>query len=90
MIISRDILDLITTGKVKKPGFSSDFPAQRLQTHLDWEDLVLSEETWIQLRELEVWLKHKDFLMQEWKMSRILKPGYKALFFLALPAPEKH
>ncbi|MCF0039782.1 ATP-binding protein [Dyadobacter fanqingshengii] len=81
LIISREVLDQITIGKVQKPPFSSEFPAQRLQTPLDWEDLVLPEETWIHLRELEVWLKHKDFLMKEWGMSRILKPGYKALFF---------
>lgn len=81
LIISREVLDQITTGKIQKPAFSSEFPAQRLQTPLDWEDLVLPEETWIQLRELEIWLKHRDFLMQEWEMSRILKPGYKALFF---------
>lgn len=81
LIISREILDQITTGRVQKPAFNSEFPAQRLQTPLNWEDLVLPEETWIHLRELEVWLKHKDFLMQEWGMSRILKPGYKALFF---------
>lgn len=81
LIISREVLDEITTGKIQKPAFNSEFPAQRLQTPLDWEDLVLPEETWIHLRELEVWLKHKDFLMQEWEMSRILKPGYKALFF---------
>lgn len=81
LTISREVLDQITTGKVQKPAFNSEFPAQRLQTPLSWEDLVLPEETWMQLRELEVWLKHKDFLMKEWKMSRILKPGYKALFF---------
>lgn len=81
LIISREILDQITTGKTQKPAFSSEFPAQRLQTTLNWDDLVLSDETWNQLRELEVWLKHKDFLMQEWAMARILKPGYKALFF---------
>ena len=81
LVISREILDQITTGKIQRPAFSTEFPAQRLQTPLDWEDLVLPEETWIQLRELEIWLKHKDFLMKEWEMSRILKPGYKALFF---------
>ena len=79
--ISREILDQITTGKVQKPSFSNEFPAQRLQTSLDWEDLVLPEETWHQLKELEIWLKHKDFLLGEWEMGRVLKPGYKALFF---------
>lgn len=81
LTISREVLDQITTGKVQKPAFNSEFPAQRLQTSLHWDDLVLAEETWMQLRELEIWLKHKDFLMKEWDMSRILKPGYKALFF---------
>lgn len=79
--ISREILDQITTGKIQKPVFSNDFPAQRLQTSLDWEDLVLPEETWLQLRELEIWLKHKDFILKDWEMERVLKPGYKALFF---------
>ena len=81
LVISRELLDQITTGRIQKPTFSNDFPAQRLQTSLDWEDLVLPEETWHHLKELEIWLKHKDFLLQEWEMGRILKPGYKALFF---------
>jgi hypothetical protein len=81
LIISRETLDQITTGKVQKPNFSTDFPAQRLHTSLDWEDLVLPDETWHQLKELEIWLRHKDFLLKEWEMGRILKPGYKALFF---------
>jgi hypothetical protein len=81
LIISRQTLDLITTGKAQKPAFGADFPAQRLETPLDWEDLVLSEETWQDLYELEIWLRHKDFLMNEWEMQRKLKPGYKALFF---------
>jgi AAA+ superfamily predicted ATPase len=81
LVMSREILDQITTGKVQKPAFSSEFPAQRLQTSLEWEDLVLPEETWIHLRELEVWLRHKDFLLQEWEMAKKLKPGYKTLFY---------
>ena len=81
LVISRDILELITTGKTLKPAFSMDFPAQRLTTALEWKDLVLSEETVAELSEIEIWLKHKDFLMKEWEMSRVLKPGFKALFF---------
>lgn len=81
LILSRDILNQITTGRVQKPSFGAEFPAQRLQTALDWEDLILPEETRSQLLELEIWLKHKDFLLKEWEMQRKLKPGYKALFF---------
>ncbi|WP_026956143.1 ATP-binding protein [Algoriphagus vanfongensis] len=81
LTISREILDLITTGRIQKPSFNNDFPAQRLHTALDWEDLVLPEDTRIELKELEIWLKHKDFLLNEWGMGKVLSPGYKALFF---------
>ncbi|MEB2783084.1 ATP-binding protein [Algoriphagus persicinus] len=81
LIISRDTLQEITSGKVRKPDFSADFPAQLLETEMTWDDLVLNPHTADELQEIEIWLKHKDKLLQEWGMHRKLKPGFKALFY---------
>ncbi|WP_425636489.1 ATP-binding protein [Algoriphagus yeomjeoni] len=81
LTISRDTLQEITSGTVRKPDFSADFPAQLLETEMSWDDLVLNPHTEEELREIEIWLKHKDKLLQEWGMHKKLKPGFKALFY---------
>ncbi|WP_026946705.1 ATP-binding protein [Algoriphagus marincola] len=81
LLIQPEILDVMTTGRKRNPRFGNDFPAHPLRTNLDWEDLILPHDTMQQLRELESWLRNKDFLMENWGMKRILKPGYKALFY---------
>lgn len=80
IILSQEYVDLLTTGKVAAPRFSLTFPAQRIETELEWDDLVLHPDTLQQIRELEIWIKHGDTLMDDWDMRRKLKPGYRALF----------
>ena len=80
LIISQDYIDLFTLGHIKKPQFSRTFPAHSITTELEWEDLVLNENTYSQIQELENWIKHSDTLMHEWGMKRKLKPGYRVLF----------
>ena len=48
---------------------------------MEWEDLVLNPQTEEELREIEIWLKHKDQLLHSWGMQKKLKPGFKALFY---------
>ncbi len=78
--ISPESLDQFTTGEVRRPGFSKDFPAKILTTNMDWPDLVLNTSTLKQLNDIETWLKHHKTLMEDWGMNKKLKPGYKALF----------
>jgi hypothetical protein len=78
--ISKEILDEFTIGFVRKPTFSSEFPAKLLKTKMDWGDLVLPSNTMSQLVEIEAWLQHHNTLMHDWEMHKILKPGYKTLF----------
>ncbi|MBL4674762.1 MAG: ATP-binding protein, partial [Mucilaginibacter sp.] len=80
LLINDEYVDLFTGGKLRKPSFSMDFPAKRITTTLDWDDLVLDKHTLQQLNEIKIWLKHGSTLMNEWGMSRSLKPGYKVLF----------
>jgi len=80
IVLSNEYVDLCTIGKISHPRFSMSFPAQMIQTQMDWDDLVLNQQTLQQIYELETWIEHGHTLMQDWGMSRKLKPGYRALF----------
>ena len=81
LILAPEVIELLTVGAVSKPRFCSEFPAEQLDTEMEWDDLVLGEETRRQIAEIESWTRHKDTLLREWGMSRKIKPGYRALFY---------
>lgn len=81
MILSQEFVDLFTIGRVSRPRFSMTFPAQRIETQMDWNDLVLNQKTLMQIQELETWIAHEKVLMEDWGMKKRLKPGYRALFY---------
>jgi len=79
--LSEEYFGLFTTGHARRPELSADFPARFIETQLDWTDLVLHPGTLRQIREIEVWIRHGETLMNEWDMARKLRPGYRALFY---------
>lgn len=40
IVIDPEIIELLTTGSISKPRFSSDFPAEYIETEMEWEDLI--------------------------------------------------
>jgi AAA+ superfamily predicted ATPase len=81
LIIDPEIVEQLTTGTVSKPRFSANFPAEYIETEMEWSDLVLHPNTSRQIREIENWITHNDTLMQKWGMKKKIKPGYRALFY---------
>jgi hypothetical protein len=81
LILNPEIVEEITTGKVNRPVFSVEFPAEYVETAMGWGDLVLNPGTWSQIREIENWILHKDTLLNDWGMKKRIKPGYRALFY---------
>lgn len=81
LTISREILDFITIGQSRRPNFSSEFPAKRITTPMEWKDLVLDEQVLDQLGEITAWIEHGSQIMNGWGMNKYLKPGYRALFY---------
>ena len=81
LILDPEVVEWLTTGTVSKPRFSIDFPAEHVETEMEWEDLVLQPSTWRQIREIENWVTHSETLLKDWGMKRKIKPGYRALFF---------
>lgn len=79
--ISREYLNLFTSGTEYKPDFSEDFPAKRIITDRVWEDLILEDQVMDRVKEIRNWIAYKDMLLYEWGLDRIIKPGYRALFY---------
>ncbi len=80
IILSQEYVELFTTGNASRPHFNSSFPAKLIQTQLEWNDLVLSDEVMQQIMELQQWLQHSNTLMKDWGMGNRLKKGYRVLF----------
>ncbi|MBR9774735.1 MAG: ATP-binding protein [Cytophagales bacterium] len=76
-----EFADKILMESIRPPKPSPNFPAERIQTDLEWNDLVLSEKTLTQIRALEDWLTYNDQLMEEWGLKKSVKPGYRVMFF---------
>jgi AAA+ superfamily predicted ATPase len=81
LILDPEIVEQLTIGTISKPRFSIDFPAEYIETAMEWDDLVLHPNTQQQIREIENWIKYSDKLLQEWGMKKRIKPGYRALFY---------
>lgn len=80
LVMEQDFIELFTTGKTSRPRLSSDFPAQFIETGLEWKDLILNEKTTNQIAEIETWLNHNETLMNDWDMKSRIKPGFRVLF----------
>lgn len=78
--ISSEHLALFLTGRRPRPALGVDFPAQRIDTALEWDDLVLHPSTLRQLQEIQTFITHGDTLMRDWGMAARLRPGHRALF----------
>ncbi|MBD1848305.1 ATP-binding protein [Cyanobacteria bacterium FACHB-63] len=80
LVMNQDYVDLFTQGHFTRPHFSLRFPAQRITTEMEWEDLILNAQTLQQIHDLEAWIKHGPTILHDWGMKRKLKLGYRALF----------
>ena len=81
LVLSRAVLDFLTTGIISAPSFGPDFPAQKLNSSETWDDLVLDSAALEQVREVKTWLRHGDTVMQTYDFARRMKPGYRSLFY---------
>jgi ATPase family associated with various cellular activities (AAA) len=80
LILDPEIVERLTTGAVSLPRFSTTFPAEHIDTELDWEDVILLPDTLGQINEIENWVRFNDAIHAGWDVSRRVKPGYRALF----------
>jgi len=60
---------------------AQELAARRVTTDLDWQDLVLAPDTLDAVEEIKAWAEHQRTLLEDWKLGRRLRPGYRALFY---------
>ena len=78
----------ITEGKTYKPNYSSNFPANILDTPLDWDDLVLEDSVMEEIKLIDTWLENKEELATDSKLNKRTSQGFKCLFY-GLPGTGK-
>lgn len=76
-----DLVQQLLYGEVQPPKLSPQFPAQQLSTAMDWDDLIISENTQLQLQDLQNWLKFSDQLQNHPDLGKRAKKGYRTLFY---------
>ncbi|RUT69427.1 ATP-binding protein [Flavobacterium cupreum] len=81
LILEDEYIEKFITGKILKPQLSSIFPAQLIETSLEWDDLVLNTTTLNYIKEIETWLKFNEILLHEWDMKAKIKPGFRVMFY---------
>lgn len=79
--VSEEFLSHVLLDREYKPDYSIGFPAKRITTPLEWEDIILDYNTHEALEEINTWMEHQHTIMEDWGLKRILKPGYRALFY---------
>ena len=81
LLLDIEYIELFVYGAVSKPKLSQDFPAELLQTQMEWDDLVLSDKTLNEVSNVLVWMDHNETLLNDFNMKDKIKPGYKVMFF---------
>ena len=71
----------IITGQSYTPPFSAAFPAQRITSALEWDDLILDPATRQEIDDILTWVQNKDQLMDSWQLKQRIKPGFRSLFY---------
>lgn len=81
LLLDKEYVDYLTAGKPYEPEMNHEFPAKKITTSLEWDDLVLNEETRDSIAEIRTWLEHEELLMQDWGLGQKVKAGYRCLFY---------
>ncbi|WP_455786601.1 ATP-binding protein [Parabacteroides goldsteinii] len=79
--VSEEFLSRVQLNVEYKPDYTTGFPAKRITTELDWEDMVLDYQVTTELEEINTWISSGKIIMENWGLSRILKAGYRSLFY---------
>jgi AAA+ superfamily predicted ATPase len=81
IIIQPEMVHLLFFGEKLKPKFGPNFPAQEVTTQMEWEDLIVNENTHTHINQIKLWLKHHEQLRHDWGMVKQIAPGYRSLFY---------
>ena len=76
-----DWLENLLFGHDAHPSFSESFPAKRILTSMEWDDLVLHPKTMEQVNDIKLWMEHNGAILTDRVLKRKIKPGFRVLFY---------
>lgn len=79
--VSEELLSRVLLDKDYKPDYNIGFPAKRVATALEWEDLIVDYEVASELAQINTWICSGKTIMEEWGLARFLKAGFRTLFY---------
>lgn len=81
LTVSEEFLAKVLNNEDYRPDYSADFPAKRMETQLEWEDLVVSYHLGEDLENISLWLQNEQEIRSRWNLNKYIKPGHRCLFY---------
>ena len=79
--LSDEYYSYLVKGITFTPSYTSRFPAAKIETSLSWDDLVFDDYIRNQIQNIMLWLENKEEILNNWGLSKYLKPGFRVLFY---------
>lgn len=80
LVADEELVQQIMFGRILLPQLSQNFPAELLNTEMEWEDLIISRGTANQIDDLRNWLVYQDQLADHPTLGKRARKGFRALF----------
>ncbi|MDR2084125.1 MAG: ATP-binding protein [Bacteroidales bacterium] len=80
LVVSDEILAKVH-GQEYEPEYNSNFPAKKITTLLEWDDLVLPYNLREELDDIICWIEHQQEIREKWGLNKIVKQGYRCLLY---------
>ncbi|MDR0371851.1 MAG: ATP-binding protein [Prevotellaceae bacterium] len=80
LVISDEVLAKVY-GQEYEPEYNATFPAKKITTLLEWNDLVLPYNLREELDDIICWIKNQHVIREQWALNKIIKQGYRCLFY---------
>ncbi len=81
LVISKEFLTQVTLNKLYEPRYSPSFPAQLIDTKLDWDDVCFERNVLEEIQHINAWIEHEEEIRSQLGADKYLKKGYRALFY---------
>jgi hypothetical protein len=80
LLVSDEVLAKVY-GQAYEPEYNAAFPAKKITTPLEWNDLVLPYNLREELDDIICWIKNQHAIREQWALNKIIKQGYRSLFY---------
>jgi len=81
LIINPDVLYTWVYPKHLRKLADAYFPAHEISSSLNWDDLIIEDETSQGLHQLRLWLRHGEELLKHPKLGKYVNNGIRVLFY---------